>query len=79
MAEELAAHDANEELDGTTTDSPVVTGSGFNSSGTYITYRVIISSGLSDPSSPTSLPPWVLCMMMLMLLCLPMILCMMIM
>ncbi len=40
MAEELA-HDAkiNEELDGTTTDSPVVTGSGFNSptSGTYIT------------------------------------------
>ncbi len=28
MAEELA-HDANEELDGTTTDSPVVTGSGF--------------------------------------------------
>ncbi len=39
MVEELA-HDANEELDGTTTDSPVATGSGFNSSptsGTYIT------------------------------------------
>ncbi len=34
MAEELA-HDANEELDGTTTDSP---GSGFNSSPTSDTY-----------------------------------------
>ncbi len=37
MAEELAL-DANEELDGTTTDSPLVTGSGFNSSLTYGTY-----------------------------------------
>ncbi len=57
MAEELA-HDANEELDGTTTDSPVVTGSGFNSSrllGPTLP-RVIISSGLSCHSSPTSLP-----------------------
>ena len=64
MAEELA-HDANEELDGTTTDSLVVTGSGLiplRPLGPTLP-RVIFSSGLSCPSSPTSLsqfPPWVL-------------------
>ncbi len=61
MAEELA-HDANEELDGTTTDSPVVTGSGFNSSptsGTYITQShnflwplLPLLPNLSSPISP---------------------------
>ncbi len=49
MAEELA-HDANEELDGTTTDSPVT---GFSSSLTSgPTLPTVISTGLSCPSSP---------------------------
>ncbi len=45
------AHDANEELDGTTTDSPVVTGSGFNSSDLWDLHYPIFS-GLSSPISP---------------------------